>query len=625
VRVGIHRFGSFELDTAAFELRLDGSPVRLEKIPLELLILLVERSDQLVSRADIAERLWGDRVHVAAEQGINTAVRKLRQALGDDPEHPRMLQTVVGKGYRFIAPIVAPVTTELPPSAPIEPAASARVAGSRPSARMAGTRRVPARLLLAVAAVVVALAALASLLPSRGGSRVRAIAVLPLENLGDPSQQFFADGITDALITRVARLRDVRVISRTSSMHYLGSRLALADIARELGVDAVVEGTVLRAGNRVRITAQLIDTRRESHLWADEYERDLGDILGVQADVADAIARAVRTTIIERGSSPARVEPVAYEHYLRGRSYWNQRTPRGLATALDEFEQAVTVDPKYGEALAGLADTYTALGYGSYWRPGEAFPNARDAATRALAMDGSLAEAQASLGYVALYYDWNWSGAEAAFTRAIAANPNYATAHHWYSVCLTALGRHAEAAREIARARELDPLSAPIATDIGFELYYARRYDEAIVQLRKVLASSPAFAPARLWLGRCYEARGLYDQAIAEFRQASAALDDWPVAVAATGHALGRAGRTAEARAVLAQLDNMARSRFVTSYGVAVVHAGLGDRSAALDWLERAAAERSHWLVWLPLDPRFDELRSEPRFQAVLARLHQAR
>ena len=514
-----YRFEEFELDAGAFELRRAGESIRVEKIPLELLLLLVERAGQLVTREEIAGRLWSKDVFVDTTQGVNTAIRKVRQALGDDPVGARLLQTVVGKGYRFIAPVsrIEPLAPAIAPEVGSgQPAAAGPEAESVSPLEVVRTRRLR-RAQLALAALVIVAAFGAWRLAGRlsPSSPVRSLAVLPLENLGAPSQQFFADGVTDALITRIAKLRDVRVISRTSSMHYLGVRRPLPDIARELNVDAVVEGTVTRAGNRLRITAQLIDARRDRHLWADEFDRDVTDVLAVQGEVADSIARAVRTTLVETRTPAGVVDPAAYDHYLRGRSFWNQRTEEGLGQAVSEFEQAIGLDASYGEVYAGLADAYTALGYTSYRSPADTFPRAREAAAHALALDPGVAEAQASLGYVSLYYDRDWAAAEAGFKRAIAINPNYSTAHHWYSVFLTAVGRRAEAAAEIERARQLDPLSVPIATDIGFELYYARRYDDATAQLHKVLEGSPKFPLAHLWLGRCYEARGMYAEAVA--------------------------------------------------------------------------------------------------------------
>jgi TolB-like protein/Flp pilus assembly protein TadD len=451
--------------------------------------------------------------------------------------------------------------------------------------------------------------------------------VLPLENLsGDPSQEYFADGITDALITQLAKLHGLRVISRTSIMQYKTLRKPLLDIARDLSVDAVVEGSVSRSGNRVRVTAQLIDAHADRHLWAEEYDRDLRDVLSLQSELARDIAEKVRTNISSEEqllmARTGTVEPAAYESYLRGRSFWNQRTPAGLKQSIIHFQHAIELDPRYAEAYSGLADAYTALGYTNYWAPKDSFPKAREFANKALQIDSSLAEARASLAYVKLYYDWDWKGAEEELQRAITVNPNYATAHHWYSVLLTARGRHEEASSEIGRAHELDPLSVPINTDIGFELYYARRYEEAISHLRSVLKTSPKFPLAHLWLGRAYEQKGMYPEAIAELEQAGTALKDWPVIIAAAGHAYGRWGHKSDATAALHRMNELTKEEYVTPYGMALIFAGINDREQAIHWLQKAYEDRSHWLVWLNIDPRFDNVRSDPRFAELLRRIH---
>ncbi|PYY06912.1 MAG: hypothetical protein DMG69_21565 [Acidobacteria bacterium] len=451
---------------------------------------------------------------------------------------------------------------------------------------------------------------------------VHSIAVLPLENLsGDPSQEYFADGITDALITQLAKLPGLRVISRTSIMQYKNSRRPLPDIARALSVDAVVEGSVSRSSNRVRVTAQLVDARADRHLWAEEYDRDLRDILTLQSELARDISEQVRANISSGQLRVGAVEPAAYESYLRGRSFWNQRTPAGLNQAIGHFQRAIELDPGYAEAYSGLADAYTALGYTSFSSPRDAFPRARELANKALGIDPSLAEARASLAYARLYYDWDWEGAEQEFQRAIAVNPNYATAYHWYSVLLTARGRHEEAFSEIRRAHELDPLSVSISTDMGFELYYARRYDQAITQLRSVLQTSPKFPLAHLWLGRAYEQKGMYREAITEFEQAGTSLKDWPVIIAAAGHAYGRWGHRSDAMMALRRMNELTKEEYVTPYGLAVIFAGLDDKEEAMSWLQNAYEDRSHWLVWLNLDPRFDNVRSDPRFQELLHRV----
>jgi TolB-like protein/DNA-binding winged helix-turn-helix (wHTH) protein/Tfp pilus assembly protein PilF len=622
--VSSYQFGQFELDLRGYELKRGGQPLRLEKIPMELLIFLVEHHGELVTREQIIERLWGKRVFLDTEQGINTAIRKIRQALQDEAEKPQFLETVVGKGYRFVGNVKTKAR-ESPPSRedlPLPPGSQATP--SRPRRLwLFGTVTV-----LVVSGAVLLAVWLRIGKATKPGitASFHSIAVLPLENLsGDPSQEYFADGITDALITQLAKLHGLRVISRTSIMQYKSLRKPLPDIARDLSVDAVVEGSVSRAGNRVRVTAQLVDAHADRHLWAEEYDRDLRDVLSLQSELARDIAEQVRANLSsEEQSLMARVgtvEPAAYESYLRGRSFWNQRTPGGLKQSIIHFQHAIELDPRYAEAYSGLADAYTALGYTSYWVPKDSFPKARELANKALQIDPGLAEARASLAYVKLYYDWDWRGGEEEFQSAIAVNPNYATAHHWYSVLLTARGRHEEALSEIDRAHELDPLSVPINTDIGFELYYARRYDEAITQLRSVLQTSPKFSLAHLWLGRAYEQKGMYPEAIAEFEQAGTALKDWPVIIAAAGHAFARWGHKSDATAALRRMNELTKEEYVTPYGVALIFAGLNDKEQAIRWLQNAYEDRSHWLVWLNSDPRFDNVRSDPRFKELLQRM----
>ncbi len=609
----VFKFDDAELDPGRYELRRQGYIVKLEKIPMELLLLLVSRQGELVTREEIIARLWGNDVFVDTEQSINTAIRKIRQALRDDPERPRFVQTVVGKGYRFVAPIT---TFEQ------------------------GTDAAPGQVVLLErgrrwwigAAVAALLAVLFGARPSLWHERlfgigkppIRSVAVLPLENLsGNPAEDYFADGMTEALITDLAKVRALRVISRTSVMRYKATRKPLPEIARDLNVDAVVEGAVVRSGDRVRITAQLIHAPTDRHLWAEEYNRDLRDILSLQNEVAAAIAREVRVTLTpEEQAGLASRPPVnlaAYEAYLKGRYFWNQRTEMGLRKGIEFFQQAIQLDPTNALAHSGLADSYTGLGYLSYMAPKDAFPQAKAAATRALELDPTLAEPHASLAYARLYYDWDWTGAEHEFQRALALNPNYATGHHWYSVYLTAMGRPQEALAEIERARHLDPLSLIVNTDVGFEAYYSGKYDQAISQLRSVLATNPNFPLAHFWLGRAYQQKAMYEQAVTEFQQAESVMRDWPVALAALGNVHGLSGKTREARSLLERMKSLSREKFVTSYGVALVYAGLGGTDQAFAWLEKAYGERSHWLVWLKLDPRV-RIRSDPRFADLVRR-----
>ena len=597
---------------------------------MELLILLVAQRDQLVGREEIISRLWGKDVFLDTEQGINTAIRKIRLTLGDDPDQPQFLQTVVGKGYRFVGPINvigngSPTATVVPPSSPD----SAPQRGTVPVAPSKAANRWKWKATLAALLVLgIATGAFKYFDWSRWLPRppVHSIAVLPLKNLsGNPADDYFADGMTDELITNLAKISALRVSSYTSIAKYRSSSKPLPQVAQELQVDAIVEGSVLRSGDQVRITAQLIYAPRDQHLWAEEYQRYLRDVLYLQREVARDVAQQVRVTLTpneqNRLATAGAVDPAAYESYLRGRSYWNQRSEASLLKAIDQFNKAIETDAGYAPAYSGLADCYTTLGYLSYLDPLDAFPRARDAATKALELDPNLAEAHTSLAYYNLYHAWNWVEAEKEFKKAIDLNPNYATAHDWFSVYLMAMGRYDEAFKEVSRAHELDPLSVVISTDIGFNRLYRREYDEAIDQLRGTLAVSPKFPIAHLWLGRAYQQKKMYPEAIDEFNKTDDALPGWAVTLAGTGNAYGEWGHQAEAKQVLVRLNEMSRGKYVTPYGVALVYAGMDDNNQAFAWLNKAYEGRNHWLVWLNRDPRWDRLRSDPRFADLKKRV----
>lgn len=618
-----------ELDLRRYELRRGTRVLKLEKIPMELLILLAQKRDQLVGREEIIERLWGKDVFLDTEQGINTAVRKIRLALGDNPEQPHFLQTVVGKGYRLIGPIalVGGNGTEIPsPPAENPPRSIATpITHGPPRSRPWVILGVIA--LLAIPAVMLELNVLGLRQRRFGGHpAIHSLAVLPLENLsGDPAQDYFADGMTDELITNLAKISSLRVISRTSIVSYKGTHKPLPEVARALNVEAVVEGSVVRSGDQIRITAQLIYGPRDQHLWAEEYERDVRDVLTLQREVARDIAQQIKVALTPeeqvRLSSAAAINPGAYEAYLRGRSYWNQRTEAGLEKAIDQFNKAIAADPAYAQAYSGLADCYTTLGYFSYLDPKEAYPKAKVAAMKALELDPTLAEAHASLAYFNLYHAWNWVDAEKEFRQATALNPNYATAHEWYSLYLMAMNRMDESLAEIQRARELDPLSVAISTDLGFQYYYRKDYDGAISHLRGTLAINPKFPLAHLWLGRAYQQKRMYAEAVAEFNQADAALPNWVVTISGIGNVYGFWGKTAEAEQVLRRLSDMSKEKYVTPYGVALVYAGMGKNDEAFAWLNKAYEGRSHWLVWLHFDPRWEKIRSDPRYAELVQRL----
>ncbi len=457
------------------------------------------------------------------------------------------------------------------------------------------------------------------------GTAIRSLAVLPLQNLsGDPNQEYFADGMTEELIASLARFSGLRVTSRTSVMSYRDTKKRLPEIARELGVDAVVEGSVSRADGKVRVTAQLIEAASDKHLWAQTYERDLHDVLDLESEIAQAIARAGRLELtlpeISQLAKTRRVDPAAFEAYVKGRYFWNKRDGENLKKAIGFFQQALDVDPAYAVAYSGVADSYTQLGYLSLVAPREVFPKAREAAGKALELEASLAEPHASLAYVKFYFDWDWPGAEREFQRAIELNPNYATAHDWYAYLLTATGRLPEARAQIKRAHELDPLSVPIESDMGFLLHYSYEQDRAAEELRKALEMNPQYPPAHLFLGRVYQAKGLYEQAIAEY-QATGPLKEWVPTVAAIGYVYGVMGKRREALQVLSNLEARSKKEYVTAYGVALVYAALGDKDQAFAWLEKGVQERTHWLVWLERDLRWEPIRSDPRFEALIKRV----
>jgi TolB-like protein/DNA-binding winged helix-turn-helix (wHTH) protein/Tfp pilus assembly protein PilF len=600
--------------------------LKLEKIPMELLILLISRRGELVSREEIIAKLWGQDVFIETEHGINTAVRKIRQTLGDDPERPRFVQTVVGKGYRFVGPI------DVVDAAPAVDPSSAPVSVIEEGTGRSRPKTIPWWVVKASAAALILVGAAAIAVKYFDWGRwvprspVRSIAVLPLKNLsGNPADEYFADGMTDELITNLAKISALRVSSYTSVSKYKTTSKSLPQIAQELQVDGIVEGSVVRSGDQIRITAQLIYAPRDQHLWAEEYQRYVRDVLYLQREVARDIAQQIRVALTpnerQRLATAGAVDPAAYESYLRGRSFWNQRSEASLLKAIDQFNKAIEVDAGYAPAYSGLADCYTTLGYLSYLDPLDAFPRARDAATKALELDSSLAEAHTSLAYYDLYHAWNWVEAENEFKKAIELNPNYATAHDWYSYYLMAMGRFDEAWKEVNRAHELDPLSVTISTDIGFNYFYRRNYDEAINQLRTTLSLSPKFPLAHLWLGRAYQQKKMYAEAIDEFNKTDAALPGWVVTIAGMGNAYGDWGHKVEAEQVLVRLNEMARAKYVTPYGIALVYAGLGDKNEAFVWLNKAVEGRSHWLVWLNRDPRWDRLRSDSRFDELKKRV----
>ena len=475
------------------------------------------------------------------------------------------------------------------------------------------------------------LAALADVATAPGPSRsaMKAVAVLPLENLSrDPEQEYFADGMTDALITTLAQIRALRVISRTSVMRYKGAKKALPEIARELNVSCVIEGSVVRSGDRVRIGAQLIDAATDTHLWARNYEADVRDVLALQSEVARSIAQEVQIQLTPqeqaRLAGGRRVDPEAYEAFLKGRHHWYRRTPGSLERALEHLQRAIAADPTYTLAHAGLADAYITLGWDLYGlrAPSEMYPRAKEAARRALQLDPNCAEAHAALAWAATGYDWDWSAAEAAFRRAIELKPQYGALHIWYSHLLMALGRPNGSFEESLRALECDPLGLLLNMHMGWHYLYLRKYQQAIDQLMKALDLDPGFIVTRMFLGEAYEQVGMFADAIAQFQKAVDLSDRRPINLAGLGHAYAVSGNRKEARDVLEELKQRSRNEFVSARAVAEVYLALGDHDEAFAWLHAAFEQRNGWLVHMKVNQRYDVVRADPRYDALVRRLN---
>jgi TolB-like protein/DNA-binding winged helix-turn-helix (wHTH) protein/Flp pilus assembly protein TadD len=618
-------FGVFEVDLRAGELRKRGLRVRLQQQPFQVLAMLLERRGELVSREELQQALWPANTFVDFDHGLNKAINKIREALGDSAEAPRFIETVAKRGYRFLADVrvaggrvvePAPVAAADLPATPATPAPRRAPFGARTWA-------------IAAAFAVVLLGALAISRfhgPTSSTPPIRSLAVLPLESLStDASQDYFADGMTDELISHLGQISALRVISRTSMMGYKHTRKQVPEIARDLAVDAIIEGTVLRSGDRVRITAQLIDGVTDRHLWSDSYEGEIRNTLTLQNNVARAIADQIRVNLNPQEQAALRggavLNPAAYESYLKGRFFWNKRTANGLTSALAYFKQAIEDDPAYARAYSGLADTYALLGDWQYsvMSPKEALPKAKAAAMKAVELDASLGEAHTSLAFCLDGFDWDFQAAGKEFQRALELTPGYATGHHWYAWHLALERRYDEALVEMRKAQNLDPLSLVISADLAELLALAHAYDESITQSLKTLELDPAFGLAHNHLGEAYLQKHLNEQAIAELRKAVSLSGGGATCIANLARAYAASGRTRDAVDLLNDLKG--RSSPLHSYAseIAVIYAALGDARQAMDWLERGAAERFNPGVLLR--PGVDPLRSEPRFVDLMRRV----
>jgi adenylate cyclase len=447
------------------------------------------------------------------------------------------------------------------------------------------------------------------------------VAVLPFRNISlDPSDEYFADGMTEELISSVSRTRGLRVIARTSVMRFKGTQKPIAEIGRELNVGSVLEGSVRKSGERLRITVQLVETSNEEPSWSEEYDREVKDVFDVQSDIARKVAEALESQILSGIEAKKAADPEAYVQYLRGRQAWNRRTKADLEEAIRRFEEAIRIDPGYANAYAGLADAHAMLAsYATeFVPPALAYPKAFASIKKALELDPALVEAHTSLRVVKFHYDWDWQGAEEEFVLAIRLNPSYAPAHQFFADYLKGMGRFDEAVSEITKARELDPLSQPINAALGHVLYLARRYDEAIAQYRRAIDMDPSFMQTHIWFGRPYLEKGMYAEAIEELQKGVELAGESVVALAMLGHGLASAGRKEEAAVILGKLVEKAKTQYVPSYWISVVYNGFRDRDQTVAWLRKAYEERSSWLVWANVEPRFAWLKDDPGFASIM-------
>ena len=636
-QTSVVRFGTYEVDLQSGEVRKSGVRIRIQQQPIKLLETLLERPGEVVTREELRSRLWPHESFGDFDQAVNIAIAKLRSALGDSAENPRYIETLPKRGYRFIAEVsldnAEPATKKAVSAAENRPGEK-----NRDQDRSAGLSVVPVETkgrLRPRYRVIVALALVVSLMilavwlfrfrePSPTG--IRSLAVLPLDNLsGDASQNYFADGMTDELITDLAQISALRVISRTSVMVYKGARKPLPQIAHELNVDAVVEGTVLHSGDQVRITMQLIEASTDRHLWSKSYEGKLRDTLALQKSVATEIADQIRITLTPQEKAALKivkvVNPEAYESYLKGRYFWNKRTAEGLKAALAYFNQAIEEDSKYAPAYSGLADTYALLGDWQYavMTPKEALPKAKAAAMKALELDDSLSDAHTSLAFCLDGFDWNFEAAGKEFRRAIELNPGYATAHHWYAWHLSLVGQNSEAIAEMRKAENLDPLSLIINADLAELLLIAHFPDESIQRSRKAIEMDAGFGLAHNQLGQAYLEKHMPGEAIAELQKAIELTGGSPTSTANLARAYAASGRNAKAVALLDDLKKHSDPGNPHNSEIAMIYAALGNKDQALSWLEKGYDERFNPGVLLR--PGFDPLRSDPRFKDLLRRI----
>lgn len=610
-----YEFGPFRLIPSEHQLLRNGAPVPLPPKAFETLVLLVEKSGHLLEKEELMQKLWPD--SFVEEANLTHHIWTIRKALGEGEDGQQYIQTVPRRGYRFVANVQQPVVNLVSESAP-------------PTEIKDLTK---SRMTLAFFVILIALVGLAYFTYSRLRSRQPTptgkviLLVLPLENAsGNPEEQYFSDGMTEELITELANLRPdrFRVIPRASALAVKASGKSINQMARELGADYVLESSIFRSNNRVRINARLIKARDESHVWAQSYERELRDVLALQNEVARSISREIALEI--KGTdqiepTPVRqINPEAHEAYLKALFFFDKFTESGMKTSIEYCQQAIQKEPGYAPPYARMARAYGVLGNFNSVRPEEAYPKQKEAALKALEIDGRLSEARTALGWTKLFYERDWNGAREEFERAIQLSPNYAIAHQGYAIYLVCMGEFDRAKAEILQAQQLDPVNLNIRCDVGWILYFSRRMDESISQLKQVVDMDPSYAVAHAFLAPAYDQKGMYEEALAEAQKALALFEGNEHRIASLGIAYARAGKKHEARDILARLMKASRDHYISPYNTGLIYASLGETDESLNWLERACDDRFWMMAFLNVDPRWDSLRSNPRFIEILRR-----
>lgn len=628
-----YEFGPFRIVPEERQLLRGQEPIPLAPKAFETLLLLIRNRGRVVTKEDLMKSVWPD--SFVEESNLTQNIFVLRKALGESAQDARYIATVPGRGYRFDEKVKRVALEEKAELVTQSESPSVTVAAESalnpiPAPTWGNRRAAGLASVLAIAVSLVAgYLAWRTFHPVRAATPKRMmLAVLPFQNLsGDPEQEYFADGLTEELISRLGQLhpQQLGVIARTSVMGYKHSHKRLDQIGRELGVQYVLEGSVRRAGDHVRITAQLIAVSDQSHLWADDYDRKIEDLFTVQSDVALAVAGQTQLKLDPTQQSDLdrnhTVIPEAYEAYLRGRFFWNKRTEAGFRKSIEYYETAIAKDPTFAQAYAGLADAYVLLGGYGFEPQSIAMPKGKAAALKALSLDARLADAYTSLAMIAMQYEWNWKESEKNYKRAIELNPNYSVAHHWYGDgYLAAVGEVDESVAELRRAQELDPVSLVIATDLAKRTCYAHKYEEGVERFHKVLEIDPGFAVAHYFLAQAYEQHGLYPEAINELEKVRTPDPSHSVA-SELGHVYALQGRRREALQIVDALQRTAKQTYIDPWYIANVYVALGDKEAALTWLEKAYEQHSPAMDGLKVDPYYDPMRSDPRFMDLVRRV----